>query len=63
MTSTVWLEMMWTDRRLVWDPQEFGGMDTIRINAKNVRKMFEKCASVSYNFLCFLALDPRYYYL
>ena len=55
--------MMWTDRRLVWDPQEFGGMDTIRINAKNVRKMFEKCASVSYNFLCFLALDPRYYYL
>ena len=34
--------MMWTDRRLVWDPQEFGGMDTIRINAKNVRKMFEK---------------------
>merc|ERR1712029_1089212 len=21
LTSTVWLEMMWTDRRLVWDPQ------------------------------------------
>eukprot|EP00093_Oithona_nana_P003230 03230.XXX_9456_10409_1 [CDS] Oithona nana genome sequencing. len=27
---------MWTDHRLVWDPQEFGGMDTIRINAKNL---------------------------
>merc|ERR1712029_1175578 len=36
LTSTVWLEMMWTYRRLVWDPQEFGGMDTIRINAKNL---------------------------
>ena len=27
---------MWTDPRLTWTPEEFGGMDTIQINAKHV---------------------------
>ena len=28
--------MMWTDPRLAWNPEDFGGIDTIRTNAKNI---------------------------
>ena len=28
--------MYWTDPRLAWNPEDFGGIDTIRINAKNI---------------------------
>ena len=36
MKSSKWLEMMWTDPRLAWTPEEFGGMETIQINAKHI---------------------------
>ena len=28
--------MVWTDPRLVWNPDEFGRIDSIRINAKHI---------------------------
>ena len=30
------MEMVWTDPRLVWNPDEFGRIDSIRINAKHI---------------------------
>ena len=37
MKTNLWFKMMWNDTRLAWNPEDFGGLDTIRINAKNVR--------------------------
>ena len=37
MKSNLWFKMMWNDTRLAWNPEDFGGLDAIRINAKNVR--------------------------
>ena len=57
--------MMWNDPRLVWDPQEFGGMDSIRINAKNVWKNTINSVTItqSKTSILFVDLDPRYHHL
>ncbi|XP_078315737.1 neuronal acetylcholine receptor subunit alpha-7-like isoform X1 [Crassostrea virginica] len=36
--SNIWLQMKWQDVNLVWEPREFGGMEEIRVPAKNVWK-------------------------
>jgi len=36
LSSAAWTEMQWNDPRLAWDPQEFGGLSSIRINSKHI---------------------------
>lgn len=36
--SNIWLQMKWHDVNLIWEPREFGGVEEIRVPAKNVWK-------------------------
>ena len=38
LTTTVFEKMMWTDNRLVWDKDDFDGIDRIQVNANEARK-------------------------
>ena len=37
LTSAIWSRYMWTDDRLSWNPDHYGGLDRIRINSQFVR--------------------------
>ena len=41
LTTTGWAQFMWEDKRLAWDPTEFGDIDRIRVAASNVSKYFK----------------------
>ena len=38
LTTSVFEKMMWTDNRLVWNKDDFDGIDRIQVNADEVRK-------------------------
>ena len=31
MTLDMWLKLTWTDYRLAWDPQQYGGLQSFRV--------------------------------
>lgn len=31
LTTSVWLEQEWQDERLIWDPNEYNGLETLRM--------------------------------
>ena len=37
LKTTGWAESTWTDNRLTWDPEKFGGIDRLNLNYHNVR--------------------------
>ena len=37
LSTTVFEKMMWTDNRLVWDKDDFEGIDRIQVNAEEVK--------------------------
>ena len=41
LKSSVYEKMMWTDNRLVWDKDDFEGIDRLQVNADEVRNFFE----------------------
>ena len=52
LTTSVFEKMMWTDNRLVWNKDDFDGIDRIQVNADEVRKylyfVFIKISSICY---------------
>ncbi|CAJ0609062.1 unnamed protein product [Cylicocyclus nassatus] len=36
LTTSLWLEMQWTDRKLVWNPAEWGGVERIHIPSDQI---------------------------
>lgn len=36
LTTNVWVELEWTDSKLVWDPEDFGGVKALFIPSEQL---------------------------
>ncbi|CAI4228710.1 unnamed protein product [Auanema sp. JU1783] len=36
LTTSLWLEIQWKDRKLVWNPKDYGGIDNIHIPSDQI---------------------------
>ncbi|KIH51811.1 hypothetical protein ANCDUO_18096 [Ancylostoma duodenale] len=36
LTTSLWLEMQWCDRKLVWNPAEWGGVERVHIPSDQI---------------------------
>jgi nicotinic acetylcholine receptor len=36
MTTNVWVEQNWRDYKLVWDPDDYGGVDELFVPSQNI---------------------------
>ena len=49
LKTSVYEKMIWTDNRLVWDKDDFEGIDRLQVNADEVRNFFEFILKISTN--------------
>ena len=36
MTTNLWVEQFWYDHKLVWTPEEFGGVDMLHVPSTHI---------------------------
>ena len=36
MTTNLWVEQFWFDHKLVWEPEEFGGVDMLHVPSTHI---------------------------
>ncbi len=36
MTTNVWVEQKWMDYKLVWDPEDYGGVDMLFVPSQHI---------------------------
>ena len=36
MTTNLWVEQFWYDHKLVWEPEDFGGVDLLHVPSTNI---------------------------
>ncbi|XP_021953551.1 acetylcholine receptor subunit beta-like 2 [Folsomia candida] len=36
MTTNLWVEQVWIDQRLTWDPEEYGGVEELHVPSENI---------------------------
>ena len=36
MTTNLWVEQFWYDHKLVWEPEEFGGVDMLHVPSTHI---------------------------
>ena len=36
MTTNLWVEQYWYDHKLVWEPEDFGGVDLLHVPSSNI---------------------------
>lgn len=64
LTSHAWLKMNWSDSKLQWKPEDYNGIDHLRIGADEVKFRADLRELIFImNSLLFLGLDARFDYL
>jgi nicotinic acetylcholine receptor len=36
MTTNLWIEQLWNDYKLTWNPEEYGGVDILHVPSRHI---------------------------